>query len=319
MKNSKTKLLKKRNYTPAKVSAAPTKKVENKEKKVEKKTKTLSEIAKERSRARRMRSIMKLGMKKELVEEMFAQEDNRMILVLLDGKYTVEDGKTKKNTPNILRGSNAAKKYIETEKLHLMAIGSNAVWVLSDKDNVDADVEKLKILGRVSVTKPAKHTADSVKAETKKQKKTKKKPTNNTLAAKIAAKMQRTTDKKERAKMRPYYAALRKGGVSKRIEKHNPKLAEKIKEWLKGRECHKDSKEYRAKHRQLTSTEMNANKNARKAAKFLAAKERRIEREKKAMVKNQALREKRAQEAAKHGKKATQQKIDHKQELKKAA
>ena len=336
MKNSKSKLLKKRNYTPAAVAAAPTKKVEmpkgNTTTRQERKSNT--EIAKERSRARRMRSIMKLGMKKELIEEMFAQENNRMILVLLNGKYTIENGTQKKkvtkrgkdhkvisteevDVPIILRGIDAAKKYAENEKLHIMTSGSNAIWILSDKDNVDAAVEKLQILGRVSVTKPATHTGQTVKPE-KKQKK-KKKPTNNTSAAKTAAKVNRKNANKEGAEMRPYYAALRKGGVSKRIQKHNPKLAEKIKAWLKERECHKDSLEYRRTHRQMSSTEIKANKNARKAAKHLAAIERRREREKKAMANNQAALEKRAQKAAKSGKKAVQQTIQPKEELKQAA
>lgn len=298
---NKKNLLKNGQHTPeaAKNNAsAPAKKAENKNVTiVTSSNRNLVKEAKARNRARRMRSMLKLGMPKELIEEMFAQEDNRMILVLLYGTYTVEDGTRTikirkrdkqhkvcsietKEVPNVLRGFNAAKHYIDENKLHFMSGSTNAIWVLSDKDNVDDAVEKLKVLGRVSVTKPEKYTK-------KTEKKAPKKPTNNTVKVRKAAKAKRKHTNVTKAAMRPYYAALRKGGVSERIKKYNKTLADKIEKWLKevkaAKASHKKgSEEERAKHRQLTSIEMKSRKRARKAAKFLATQERHKEAEKEA-------------------------------------
>lgn len=208
--------------------------------------------AKARARARRMRSLMRLGMAKELIEEMFAQEKNRMVLVLLNGNYTIEDGTKKKKiikrdehhkiisseekeVPNILRGYDAARKYVENEKLRFMAGSKTAIWILSDVDHVNDVVGKLKILGRVSVTKPENHTKRTEEIRTKSKKKISK-PSNNTIEA-----------KKKKASMRPYYAALRKGGVSKRIKQHNPELAKKISLWIKERKAVKSKREEKEK------------------------------------------------------------------------
>lgn len=308
---SKTKNLKK-GYILGKATPAPAKKAENKKEVTNHIARDKRNEAESRSRARRMRSMLKLGMKPELVQEMFADEQNRMILVLLNGQYTVQDGmrdkkvrhydKATKNVsikvtqvPNILRGFDAAKKYVEDNKFHFMSGSPNSIWVLSDKDHVDSVVEKLKILGRTSVTKPEK------KAEKKPKDK---KPTNNTEEVKKAAKTARKAAKKAYADMRPYYAALRKGGVSERIKKHNRTLADKIEAWLKERkdiEAKKVDKieKHKRDHRQMSNIEMKANKRARKAAKHVAAQERRREAEKKRMEHNEAVRAKRAQKPAK--------------------
>jgi hypothetical protein len=296
---NKTKSLKKGNNTPGNATPAPAKKAEttttvasNSHNK-----RNLKKEIEARSRARRMRSMLKLGMKEELIEEMFKQEDNRMILVLLDGKYTIQDGTKPKTVrkrdkkhklvsketvevPNILRGFAAAREYVEEQKLQFMAGQANAIWILSDKDHVDDAVEKLKILGRVSVTKPEKHTYDTEAARIKKEKKTPKKPSNNTAEAKTAAKTRRKETNMSNAAMRPYYAALRKGGVSARIKKFNSSLAEKIEKWLKERKAAEAEKadrvdKHKRDHRQMSSLEMKANKRARKAAKHLATQERR--------------------------------------------
>lgn len=298
---SKTKLLKKGKYTPEAVknsASAPAKKAENKNATTTVASDNYSRTkeAKARSRARRIRSMLKLGMPKELIEEMFAQEDNRMVLVLLYGTYTVEDGTRTikihkrdkqhkvcsietKEVPNILRGFEAAKHYVDANKLHFMSGSRNAMWILTDKNNVDDVVEKLKILGRVSVTKPEVNNKET-------KKKAPKKPTNNTVEVRKAAKAKRKADNIKKAEMRPYYAALRKGGVSERIKKYNKTLADKIEKWLKEMKAaeasrKKGSEEERAKHRQLTSVEMKGRKRARKAAKFLATQQRRKEAEKK--------------------------------------
>lgn len=60
-----------------------------------------------------------------------------------------------------------------------------------------------------------------------------KKATKNTTEVKRAAKTKRKNLNIECTKMRPYWAARRKGGVSKRLAKKNPKLAAAITEWLK--------------------------------------------------------------------------------------
>ncbi len=322
---SKTKLLKKGKYTPGTATPAPAKKAENNVVKNTTSTKnkqlSLRKQAEIRSRARRQRSMLKLGMKQELIEEMFAQEDNRMVLVLLNGAYTIQDGtKTKTvrkrdehhkvvsvetvEVPNILRGYEAARKYVDDQKLHFMAGRTNSIWILSDKYHVDDVVEKLSILGRVSVTKPEKHTNETESARLKKEKKTPKKPTNNTAEVKAKAKTARKEANANKINMRPYYAALRKGGVSERIKRHNPDLAKKIEAWIKERKAasaskEEKSKEVRAKHNQLTSFESKTNKRARKVIKHLAKIERRRELEKKCAESNAKERAKRAQKAQK--------------------
>lgn len=312
-----TKTLKKGNNIPGNATPAPAKKAENKNatpvasnnhfKRDQRKEATA------RNRARRMRSMLKLGMSKELVEEMFAKEDNRMVLVLLYGTYTVEDGTRTvkvrkrdkshkvcstetKEVPNILRGFEAAKHYVDDNKLHFMSGSANAIWVLSDKDHVDDVVEKLKVLGRVSVTKPELHNKEAKKAP--------KKPTNNTAEVKKNAKTTRKNIKKSGAEMRAYYAALRKGGVSERIKKYNKTLADKIEAWLKNRKKAEAEKadridKHKRDHRQVSNLEMKANKRARKAVKHLASQERRIAVQKKREENNAKERAKHAQKAQK--------------------
>ena len=317
---SKTKALKKGNYTPGKANPAPAKKAENKV--------TNNHIARNvrkeaeaRSRARRMRSMLKLGMSKEQIEEIFAQENNRMVLVLLNGNYTVQDGEREKKirhrdkktkttsievvkVPNILCGFAAAKKYADDNKLEFMSGSRNAIWIHTDKDHVDEVVEKLKVLGRTSVTKPELRNKETEKTRIEEEKKTPKKPTNNTVEVRKAAKAARKQANIEKANMRPYYAALRKGGVNARIKKHNPTLAEKIEKWLKDvkkAEAEKADRidKHKRDHRQMSSIEMKANKHARKAAKSLAAKERRMAAEKKRAESNAIERAKHVQKAQK--------------------
>lgn len=301
-----TKTLKKGNNIPGNATPAPAKKAENKNATpVASNNHPKRDLRKEieaRSRMRRIRSMFKQGMTQEQVEEIFAQENNRMVLVLLTGKYTVQDGtitkkinKKEQQVPNILHGLKAAKKYISDNKLTLMSSSSKAVWVLTDKDSVDEVVEKLKVLGRTSVTKPEK------KAEKKDKNK---KPTRNTAEAKKNAKTARKNIKKSGAEMRAYYAALRKGGVSERIKKYNKTLADKIEAWLKERKNTEAEKadhmdKHKRDHRQMSSLEMKANKRARKAAKHLASQERRIAAQKKREENNAKERAKRAQKAKK--------------------
>ena len=248
-----------------------------------------------RNRARRIRSLMKQGLSKEEIEQWFKNDEKRLVLVLVYNSFCIADGEKK------VQGVKALEKFCADNKLTLMASHKGSVtagWILSDKDNVDSAIELLKPVGRTSITKPENPV--SKPAETPKEKK----PTNNTAEVKKAAKTHRKEFKKNGAEMRAYYAALRKGGVNARIKKHNPTLAEKIEKWLKEHkkteaEKAEKNKKYRAKHRQLTSTEMKANKRARKAAKLLATKERRKAAEIKRAKSNAAARAKRAQKAQK--------------------
>lgn len=240
----------------------------------------MNKEAKARERARRIRSMIRRGMTQEQIDNYFKDETIRLVLCILYGTFTIEDGTKKKTVkkrderhkvistevvevPNILHGVEAAKKFAANEKIEVIGNGVTSIWVKTDMDNVDAVVEKLSALGRTSITKPEYKAEKKVKE---------KKPTNNTPEAKANAKDARKKERLEKT-MRPYYAALRKGGVSKRIKKYNKTLADKIEKWIEERTSHKDSKEYRAQHRQLTSLEMKKNKKARKVAKRQATLE----------------------------------------------
>ena len=318
---SKTKALKRGNYTPGNVTPAPVKKTE-------KKAANRNKEAESRNRERRIRSLMRQGISKEQINEWLKEEDTRFVLCLIYHNFCLVDG-TKKITVRIkdkkhhiigteehevenrLTGIEAFKKFCENNKLTMISTHKGSVtagWILSDRDNVNNVIELLKDVGRVSVTKPEIHTVETVKKQEEKKRKAEHKandkPTNNTIKTKIAAKKARKTANIKAAEMRPYYAALRKGGVNARIKRHNPTLAEKIEKWLKEKKATevsqtKDTKEERAKHRQLTSLEMKANKRARKAAKHLAAKERHIAAEKKRAESNAKQYAKRTQKAQK--------------------
>jgi hypothetical protein len=294
--------LNKGKHTSGNANPVPAKKAENKVSTVTSNKNSKRDLRKEieaRSRARRMRSMLKKGMTKEQVEEVFAQENNRMVLVLLHGNYTVQDGMKKikdKEVPNILRGFAAAKKYVDDNKLTFMSGSSNAIWILTDKDHVEDVSTKLNILGRVSITKP--------EVNPPKKEKSVKKPTGNTAAVKKAAKDARKKHNIEGKEMRPYYAALRKGGVKARIKKYNPTLADKIEKWIKEHKKAEAEKadridKHKRDHRQMSSLEMKANKRARKAAKHLAAQERRKAADLKRAENNAKIRAKRAQKAQK--------------------
>ena len=262
--------------------------------------------AEARIRARRTRSLLKLGLDQKDIETIFEQENNRFVLVSFYGSYTLEDGtKIKKvwnkalkkkeevEVPNILRGRQAGMKYIENNKLNVMASHANSAWILTNKSNVDSVSELLKVVGRVSITKPEKHTYETEKARLKEEKKTPKTPTNNTKEVAKAAKTTRKASNIERHNMRAYYAALRKGGVSSRIKKYNKPLADKIEAWLKERKKIEDARaekleEHNKKHRQTPNSVKKANKKARKVAKMIATRERKLAIDKARAAKNAA-------------------------------
>ena len=304
----------------------------------------------DRTRMRRFNRMVEAGMTEDQIKEYEKNLQIRTIMVMPYSSFFFIDGTKKKiiyhrgvdhhvtskeevEVDNRLTGVSAVLAYMKSHNIE--PICSNTlckgrgiphigyVYFNTTEDKLDETKELMKDVGRLIIHRWV--------AEEPAEERQQRKPTKNTKDAKAAAKKARKDANKQKVDMRPYYAAKRKGGVSARIKKFNPTLSAKIEEWLaeqtkklEGKkissESKKTSKEYRAQHRQLTSQEMKANKRARKAAKFLATQERRIEREKVAMANNQANLEKRAQEAAKHGKKATQQKINlPKGELKEAA
>lgn len=324
---SKTKALKKGKYTPGNVTPAPAK-AENKATQVASNnhpTRDARKEAEQRSRARRIRSLMKLKIPKEEIDALLKSEKNRTILCLYYSSFFVEDGVKKKRiyhrdehhklisceeveVPNILRGQEAVEYTLKKANITPLFVGPNYCWIKTTKDDLDTILKVLEPIGRTSVTKPVPISKESIEAEQKTKRKaetkTNRKPSNNTAEVKKTAKAKRKTKNIRRASMRPYYAALRKGGVSARIKKYNKTLAEKIESWIKEKKKHdaekaEKNKEYRAKHRQLTSLEMKANKRARKAAKHLAAQERHRAQEKKQMDNNAIATAKRTQKPKK--------------------
>lgn len=278
--------------------------------------------AEARCSARRTNKLKKAGITDEQIEQLIAEENARTILCIYYGNYTVDLGeqevevkhynkekrcfeptKVKKNV--ILRGRAAAEHSIREKELDVIIFGSTYCFIKTTADKAEEIANDLRAtIGRCYITKhkrlPVKETVEKLNPKPKEEKK----PSFNTSERKKAAKAKRKEENIKKATMRPYYAALRKGGVCARIKRHNPSLAEKIEAWLKehkkieAKRAEAD-KEHRSKHKQLTSLEMKANKCARKAIKHLAAQERRREREKKQAEYNAKMRAERAQRAKK--------------------
>ena len=288
---------------------------------IEQRNKRLAE-AEARCSARRTKKLKADGATDEQIEQLIADENTRTILCMYYGKHTVDLGeqevevkkynkekkcyeptKVKKNVT--LRGRAAAEYTIRQKNLEVITFASTHCFIKTTADKAEEVANDLRTnIGRCYITKhkklPAKEAVKSLEEKPKEEKK----PTFNTSERKKAAKAKRKASNKHKTDMRPYYAALRKGGVNARIKKYNKPLADKIEKWLKERKATENkkaekSKEYRAQHRQLTSLEMKANKRARKAAKHLAAQERHKEREKKQAEYNAKMRVKRAQKAQK--------------------
>lgn len=292
------------------------------------KTVSIEEVNKRRAEAearcsaRRTNKLIAAGATKEQIEQLITEENARTILCIYYGNHTVDLGEqevevkkynkekrcyepTKVTKNVILRGRNAAEHTIREKGLEVIAFASTHCFIKTTADKAEEIANDLRAtIGRCYVTKherlPVKETMEKLNPKPEE----KKKPTYNTSERKKAAKARRKAANIKKAEMRPYYAALRKGGVSARIKMHNKTLADKIEKWLKEHEAAEAKKaeadkEHRAKHRQLTSIEMKANKRARKTAKYLAAKERRREREKKQAEYNTKMQAKRAQKAQK--------------------
>lgn len=295
-------------------------KVSKKTKNIKKKNQRLAE-AEARCSARRTKALKKEGATDAQIEQLITEENARTILCMYYGKHTVDLGEQEieikkynkekncyepvKVTKNVtLRGRAAAEYTIREKNLDVLVFRPTHCFIKTTADKAEEIAKDLHAtIGRCYITKHKKLPAKEAVEKLNPKPKDEKKPTCNTSERKKAAKTKRKAENIKRAEMRPYYAALRKGGVKARIKKYNKTLADKIEKWLEEQknkpEKKKDSKEYRAAHRQLSSFEMKANRHARKAAKHLAAQERRREREKKQAEYNAKMKAERAQKAQK--------------------
>lgn len=195
------------------------------------------------NKARRLRRLAKSGASPDDIKDAINNESKRTVLCMLYGSYTVEDGtRTKKvrkrikdkdgykikisteDVPNILHGHLAAEKTLTNNNIKIVSSGSNYVYVTTDVNNLETIVEIMRPMGRICINKWV---------EKKEEPKKEKKPSNNTTENKKEAKKCRKDANKERTKMRAFYAAKRKGCISERIKKYNPKLAKEIEAWLK--------------------------------------------------------------------------------------
>lgn len=258
-KNNTGKRLSK--HTKAKRNAAPAKSAEN--------------IAQQRTTAIHIKRLSERGLSKEKIDEMLHDPDARLVLCIAYDSYVL-----KREGQKNLHGIKAIKFTLNENKIDMIDGGHNYVYILTKVDDIDNISEAIGNMGRISIRK----WEDKVEKPKKE-----KKPTNNTAEKKQSAKNKRKTANKKAAEMRPYYAALRKGGVSERIKKHNKELAEKIQKWLD------EKKEMTPKNKSARKVE--------KKAKLKARREATIKRvqslEKKRMDNNIAKQKKAAQKAGK--------------------
>lgn len=252
-----------------------------------------SKMAKQRMLSRLEARLKKQGVSEEKIEEIRKSLDIRTMTILSFGNYSVTLG-TKKVTrgkkkveievPNILRGVDAIEHLAKEHGYEVLKKYRYWIYLKLHKDQVEEASKVFKEYGRLYVYDwqvGKTNTIDRTKA-----------PKNNTKDVRKKAKQKRKDEKKEKNDMRPYYAALRKGGVSKRIKRHNKTLADKIEAWIKERKAAEEKKaESAAKSKYPPSIVRKANKKARKAAKYIAAKQRKIERETKRAAENRVVKE----------------------------
>ena len=311
----------KKNNIPASKNAAPAASAENK---------------KFINRCRRIRRLAKLGFSEEKIQEIYKEENNRLVLCLYYTSFTKEGTRVKKvykrdekhhvvdvtetEVKVTLTGRQAAEAFLEENEIKPIATGPTYCYIKTDVEHLDEVLEKLKQIGRTSVTKPEPVMDALVEREVKKIKP--RKPSGN----KNPEKKHISGIQVQNAKaMRPVYAVLRKmrkngaatADVDKfikdRIKKYNPKMAARIKEYILSRATSLDlalkfknkpiaeskSEERRAGKRQLTAIEMKARKRAKRVARHLAAIERLQKRQTEAAVSNAKANAERAQKAQK--------------------
>lgn len=268
-------------YQNMKKNNIPVKKHNNKFAKHNKKTapaKNAENVAQQRTVAIHIKRLSERGLSEEEIHKKLDDPEARLVLCIAYDSYVLKR-EGKKN----LHGIKAIKYTLNENKVDMIDGGHNYVYVLTNTKEIDKISKLIGDMGRISIRK-----WEWPKVKEKKEKK----HTNNTDEAKTAAKNKRKAAKKNAAEMRPYYAALRKGGVSERIKKHNKALAERIEKWLK------DKKNEKPKSKSERKIEKTAKLKARKKATL----ERIQSLQKKRMEKNVAKRKKAAQKAPKQAK-----------------
>lgn len=311
----------KKNNKPASKNVAPAASAENK---------------KFTNRCRRIHQLVKLGLSEEKIQEIFKEENTRMVLCLYYTSFTKEGTRVKKvykrdekhhvvdvtetEVKVTLTGRQAAEAFLKENNIEPVALGPTYCYIKTDVEHLDELLETLKTMGRTSVTKPEPVVDTLVEREVKKIKS--RKPSGNKNPEKKHVSNKQVRDAKS---MRPVYAVLRKmrsaGAnaedvdkfIKERIKKYNPKMAAKIKEFITSRAKSFDlafkfknkpvaeskSADNRAKHRQLTAIEMKARKRAKRVARHLVALERLQKRQEEAAVNNAKAKAERAQKAQK--------------------
>lgn len=286
------------------------------------------------NRQRRIRRLVKLGLSEDKIQEIYKEESNRLILCLYYTSFSKDTTRVKKHytrdkshkVTNVteeevtvkLTGRQAAELFLKENNIEPIALGATYCYIKTDESHLEELLDKLKPIGRTSVTKPDPVEDMLVKKEMKNVKP--RKPSGNKDSKKNHVSNKQIRDSHN---MSPYYAVLRKmrkkgadtskveDFINDRVKKHNPKLAEDIKKWITSKAKTLDlaikfknkpaskSEEHRAKHRQLTSIEVKARKRAKKTVRHLAAIERLQARQKAAEENNKGLREESAQKAQK--------------------
>lgn len=237
------------------------------------------------------------GLSKEEIQNKLKDENARIMLCIAYDSYKLELGevekevgkkkkKVKKNL--VLYGVKALKHILLQKKVDMIDGGHNYVYVLTNKKDADKLADEIKEVCRVSIRKWEWKKCDVPRE---------KKPTDNTDEKKIAAKKKRKGENMKKAAMRPYYAALRKGGISERIKKHNKALAAKIQEWLDKREkkAEEDVKNMKHKPKAIRKAVKKDKLAARKKARLIALQSF----EKKRFEQHQAEKKKAAQKQGK--------------------
>lgn len=220
-KISKTKLLKKGKYTPdAKLGTTSAPADAEKKLSIEKKEK---KSAKERLRMNRKARMLRAGITEEQIKECENKDNIRLLLCLTYGQFKFEDGKNKFTGAKAI--AKAVEKKFNSKLCKVLKATGNYTWVSTNTEHAEEIATYMRQAGRTLIYSLKEHEEKETKC---------KKPTGNTNRAKAVAKAKRKKLNVDKHNMKPFYAAKRNGGViSKRIRMNNPKLAEKIEEWLK--------------------------------------------------------------------------------------
>lgn len=278
---SKTKLLKKRNYTPGSTyitnTPAPAKKAEKPIKVFNNgivipfvKNRDVKKEVRLRNRARLYTRIVKSGLTEEQINKFKRDKNLCTITCLPYGSYSVKlDDKT------ILHGTAAITHELEKQKIEILSSTNSFVFINAKKSAIDNITEIMKDMGRMYIYDWCLYE---------------KKPSENTKEIQKKAKNAKKAAKKQFVDMRPYYAAKRNGKVSYRIRKFNPTLAKKIEEWLKDHPStgkkHHNPKKHSYVSKNTTLAEIKAIRRANRVGRMIIKKEEKIALEAKKQAKN---------------------------------